>query len=382
MALRIPNSKNALRLLIKLPLALTIATGLAALGAGCATGGIGQYPLRPGQIARLSDAAVPAGDMGLGWNRNGRPYRLAALDGESSGIVAEIEIFDDGSEELRHLLAKVSINGVDGLALIDTGSPVSLLSYRFARKARIRALTKGGSPDENGKTLQKTTIYGLGGRSSQIAAVAEKLRLGSLELERIPLQILDSRRGFGGMKWIGISRIDMILGNDILALFDTVAFDFKRKRITLRSYGQDEDRPPPASESIALYSVRPLPIAAGRIADSPPLPIVIDSGSDGGLWVPRKLHSRLDLLDHGAADSEGRGRGLGGRTVVRQIAPHAIVFDNLTVRNVPVTIELASQSQREAPFALLGLEVLRRFRVEIDYSRARLMLERVDETPL
>jgi predicted aspartyl protease len=110
----------------------------------------------------------------------------------------------------------------------------------------------------------------------------------------------------------------------------------------------------------------------GSLHGNPPIPIAIDTGSDSGLWIPAALAERLDLIDFGIDNEVSYGRAFGGKTVYRNIAPHALSFDNLTIRNVPITIEVQSQTPARIPFALLGQKVLRRFRVEIDYANSRI----------
>ena len=104
----------------------------------------------------------------------------------------------------------------------------------------------------------------------------------------------------------------------------------------------------------------------------------IDTGCDGGLCLGSDFVEANRLLEStGKTDSSGR-RGLGGgaRTRIGHVPKFRLgsqvierPLTNFFLEGSPVDDGLAGH---------VGMEVLRRFRVIFDYSRERMILERIE----
>lgn len=355
-----------------------LATTIVLCMSACIGPAISSTPLPTSAIEGLCAIARPASDYGLLLDSRGFAHRNAPLQEEASGLQVEIPMLSDRHDRIGHILIEVRVNGEKALALVDTGSPFSIVSYRLAHAARLVPVrgAKGEVPEAGG--LHMRPLSGLGGEATRIAAVAAEISLGDKLIENIPLWILNQRGGLGAIEWIGFSRVDMIMGNDMLSLFRRAVFDYENDSLILSNRPGEPGESMSEIDCVALFRTRPIPIALGCIADNPPIPIVIDTGSDSGLWVPARMSKQLKLLDYGLGPDQSYGRGFGGRTVYRDIAPHALSFDNITIRNILVTVELVPQTDNGPRFVLLGQRVLRRFKVTLDYAASRLMLERIE----
>jgi len=361
-------------------LSISFLTAFIALCmSSCLSPELARAPLPPAIIEALSEKARPASDYGLRFDRRGHALRTTPLHEENSELNLSLPMLSDRLDRIGHILINVRINGEKALALVDTGSPFSIASYRLARAAKLVPIKSENDGDSETGGLHLLPLAGLGGTATQIAAVAPEIRLGGEVIESIPVMILNRRAGLGSMEWIGINRVDMILGNDFLSLFRRAVFDHENDVLILSNRRGEDFESASEADCVALFRTKPIPIALGSVADNPPVPVAIDTGSDSGLWVPARLSRRLELLDYGLGPGQSYGRGFGGKTVYRDIAPHALSFDNLTIRNIPVTVELVPQTEKGPGFVLLGQKALRRFKVTIDYVDARLSLERIEK---
>lgn len=349
---------------------------LALCICSCRNARMATSPLPPSTIADLAAKARPASEYGIRFDSGGHALKRRPLYADAEDMRIELPTISDRLDRIGHTLVKLDINGRKCLALVDTGSPYSIVSHRLARAADIVPILDTGSRGGGSSGLHMIPLRGLGGHATQIAAVAPRIALAGEEIEDVPVMIVNIERGLGSVERIGDKRVEMILGNDFLSLFGRVVFDFEKEVVILDN--SDPDRRASGPDSVALFRTRPIPIAIGSIADNAPVPVAIDTGSDSGLWVPAGMSRRLELLDYNIGPQQSYGRGFGGKTVYRNIAPHALGFDNITIRNIPVTVELVPQTAKGPGFVLLGQRALRRFRVTIDYRESRMMLERID----
>lgn len=98
------------------------------------------------------------------------------------------------------IVAKVSVNGVKGTFVIDTGASMVSLDPAFAQKAKV------GS--ENGRTIMIHTANGI---SKATLTTAARVELGKVSAENVSTTIVE--KPFGG-------GIDGLLGMSFLARFD------------------------------------------------------------------------------------------------------------------------------------------------------------------
>lgn len=346
-----------------------------ALATGCALISGEPRPLSARQLERLEQTAlevdIPDGYIG---KVNGTRIRqhFHRTDGEFSIVATKV----GGEQRLLHSLIKIEIAGDYYLAVIDTGSPFTVISHQMAVSSKSVPVLRDDAVISDGESrLEFERLRGLGGQRSVIVATMPQVGIGGKNLEHIPVKIVNARRGLGEVESIGAHHVDMLIGNDFLSRFRSVMFDFKSGKI---EFFTDENVYETENMTcVELISTAPVPIVRGTIADNPSFPVVIDTGSDKGLWLPRSLYEQLTLFSLSDTYIRRRGRGFGGATQFKDITPHALTIDSLVIRNLPISVEISDENSSSPPYALLGQRALRRYRVLIDYSGRMIYFEKI-----
>lgn len=123
------------------------------------------------------------------------------------------------SEEGGLLYAEITINGVKGKALIDTGSPYSFMNTAMARAAKAR------QDEEKTKILRGVT----GGTLPVSVAYVKRMSVANFNMRRFNLVVADPAM----FEDLGLDdEPAMLLGLDVLALF-RVQIDRRRGEIVL-----------------------------------------------------------------------------------------------------------------------------------------------------
>lgn len=131
-----------------------------------------------------------------------------------------IPIEDDGF----HLQLTVQVNGINANFLLDTGASRTVFD-----KSRIERFAPGIITTSN--TERRST--GLGTSSMEIFnGMIERLSLGSIHVFGIDAAFLDLSNVNDSYSYLGISKIDGVLGNDILFRFNAV-INLKEKVLSL-----------------------------------------------------------------------------------------------------------------------------------------------------
>lgn len=122
------------------------------------------------------------------------------------------------------LLVPILINGVHVRALVDTGAAVTV-----ANAAALRALGWAGDDARlrNGGQIRGATASGQGVRMAKMEAVT----VGPATLRQVPIYFTDTQAGD--------AEPAIILGADILNLFEAFALDFPRAELHIKIPGKD-----------------------------------------------------------------------------------------------------------------------------------------------
>lgn len=160
------------------------------------------------------DFDFPAGQFSA---YSGRPKRVGTVSPARSALTEVDGLY----------FAEISINGVKGKALVDTGSPVSLMNSAFARAA--------GVPRNEEKTqlLQGAT----GGKLLAHVATARQISVGYYTFRKMDMIVADPAL----FADLGLQQEPlMLLGIDYLSQF---RMQIDRKRNVLLLTGANEGRP-------------------------------------------------------------------------------------------------------------------------------------------
>lgn len=285
-----------------------------------------------------------------------KPARPAAISFESGRSAVGIPFEFLGNI----MLVRARINDSAPLKFIfDTGAGITVINELRAKSLGLQPKSKvavngiGGSL--NGVLLREISLS-LGG-----ARVTNQVTAG-LTFSTLPCEVQD---------------IDGVIGYDFIREF-VVEIDFKAQTISLydpKSYtytGRGETIPLTITRTPRARAT--LTLAGRRSAEGL---FEIDTGSDGTLSVNTPFVKRHALLKALNRQRQSKERGVGGKSATVESRVESLQMGSFVLRNPIVSFSLASKgaSTKEDNDGPLGNEVFRRFRMTIDYSRQRMMLE-------
>ena len=254
----------------------------------------------------------------------------------------------------------------DGVArrfLVDSGAAVTAVSRELAATLKLA-------------TGEKLDVAGVGGGAAAAAALLPPFDLGSHRLTGVRGIVLD----LAGLSEALSTRIDGVLGVSSFARF-AVTWDFERGVLEIA-----ESRDPQASSPRGTRV--PFTMAGGLVF----VPVRVDGGAatdfvaDTGAW-----RTFLSATLAGTVDNPPEQRlpgipysGVDGRRVETEaLRLRSLEIGGLTVPRPIVLAPSARDGTNDALGALtrdrgvLGLDVLRRFRLTLDFPRQELLLEPV-----
>ncbi len=322
--------------------------------------------LSEAQVAELARRARTAKELGVETRSDTpAPRALANLRGTRPGLQATIDLNVRPFERAEVAIARVRINGTLVLAVIDTGSAITFLEYGAAIRCGVTPL----------RPLTTLRCAGFGGPSEQYLAVAQRLSIGDIDVCKVPLGILDSARGLDNLSWIAGYRVEMVLGSDCLSAFRWMTLNAERETLTLSTGGRFAPDPKRLVASLPLRSRNGVPAIEAAIDGRAPLPVLLDSGGQFGLWIPRALAATMNLPEFEHPAGVDMGAALGGPTVYKPAAPRTVVAGGLRLPAVSTVIGMTAMSSHEPTDALLGSLALKDFAVTLDYGAGTVYFE-------
>ena len=287
------------------------------------------------------------------------PLFVKELDVNDAHVVPML--FDNAQP---HMLVPVSINGAKPLYfIVDTGAPNSINMEPWAAKALGLKQTPVDKEDYFSNSnkpvfsaaLQSVDLMGKNGT----VAFHTKCKTGII----VDTEVLKFRKG---------NRIAGFVGNELLSDL-TVQFDFLAKTMTIYPKRHLPFRPSKNANVVLLAPAdgsgsfhRNVTI---NIPGTGKVPVLLDTGSDGSLsLLPQAAVKAKNVLI--SREREGH-REVGG--VVHKAVP--VLFSNVGIGkwNEP---NVVASVDRTKTHQLLGMGVLSRFRVTLDWRYNEMILER------
>ena len=278
------------------------------------------------------------------------PARKAAFaNGASSTGWIDFDFFAG-----NRIFFPARINGHETVVLLDSGATVSGIDTAFA--AQIGQASKGAF-----------TAPGSGGFGTMGFAGGLTVQVGNLTIKDINAAAIDftpvARR-------IG-HPLPFVLGNE---LFNELAvdIDFARHRIAFR----DPDRltPPAGAAVVPLVRVQGNRAVPLSIEGGPPVEVEFDLGNGSALVVYPVYYQPHRLLE-GRRVSQTLAGGVGGfhSEVVANL--NHVTFAGVELPGVPAVFSPDTRSDANSNLILgnVGLPILARFRLIVDYSHDRLL---------
>jgi predicted aspartyl protease len=245
--------------------------------------------------------------------------------------------------------------------LLDTGGAGSSLKLETAENLGIK-LERGQATVAGNSALDVSVIR----RATINVGAAEFPADNMMAAPLAPLEPIFGRR------------IDGILGGDWIRNF-VVELDYEKK--LMRLYSPDNFKYEGRGEALPLAVIHGIPFVDLEVT----LPngrslwghFLVDTGGGGmAVHIHKKIDER-DALSEGLRRASETGIGIGGAAQRYAVRGEELQIGKFKLKRPPVVITGDEAGLRADPSSvgLVGMEVLRRFKVTFDYSRARMYLE-------
>jgi len=249
----------------------------------------------------------------------------------------------------RYLMLDARIAGTPVRALLDSAAEMTLLDPAFASRARLIA---GESVTGHGS-----------GREAFRARLVPGVTIDALGLHLTKQTVAIADLGDVGRRLVG-ARLDVILGREI---FDAarITVDIAGLRIAVVPRGHE---PPGVRLPLAQeHGTDTLPV---RIEDGSPVQAAFDLGNGRGVLIGARYAEQRNMLRDGRMVREEHGGGLGGEVRRAHFTLRSIEIAGLRLHAVPASID----AEPTASDANLGLDVLRNFRITVDFAQHSIWL--------
>jgi len=248
----------------------------------------------------------------------------------------------------RQILFPIAVNGHPAEAWLDSGAGASVLDAAFAKALGV---TLGGG----------IQAHGVAGGVAGVHQARVDLQAGDLAMSGRRVAVMD----LSAVARIVPRPVQVLLGRDV---FDqaVVDIDFQRRRIGLIPRASFV---PPPGRPVSLRpsgDLRSLPIVVAGV----PTEAILDLGNAGGLLLDRDFAEAHHLLaDHRLSTELAVGAD-GPRESV-QACLDRVRLGGVSFDGVPTVAEVGLTTR--AP-ANLGLQLLSRFRLTIDFAGDRIWM--------
>lgn len=246
------------------------------------------------------------------------------------------------------IFAPVSVNGVAVDAILDSGSTISTLDAGFANSLSLRTRGRFSGRGVSGRVSGAWTT----GVSFEIAGQALRpARVGVIDYSALSRQL--------GRP------VQAVLGRD---LFDAFVTDLDFAARTLALHRREGFVPAAGARLVALTAQGGRLTAPISVEGGAPIQALVDLGNDLPLILSPGPDSRKLLRDR--PTSTALIGGYGSAAVGQVATARDVAFAGAQIAAVPVTV-----APRSIGFAAnLGLPLLRRFRLQLDFAGARMWL--------
>jgi clan AA aspartic protease (TIGR02281 family) len=300
---------------------------LALLGAGLG----GAWWLRERYLFPKPEVTFADGGSGTGW----LPLP------EASGLV--------------ELPAKVA--GIPIRVVVDSGAEFSAIDRRLAARLGLK------------DSAMPMLAFGVSGQPSLTHTVSLDLAIGAMQLRGVRAATLEL------LTLSGVIRrpFAMLVGRDVLRAL-TVDIDWPNRR--MRFVRPEAFTAGPGATVAKVRSQGGALMTQVRIEGGPPVELMVDTGATSDIALSAKTAQTLGLLT-GRPVTTGRSMSLGGMSEDSVVRVSRVDFAGRALKDVEVQVFTPS-SPAPLPAGLLGVGVLRRFRVALDVSAGVLWLTEPD----
>jgi len=246
------------------------------------------------------------------------------------------------------------IDGVRVPAVVDSGAQYSAIDGDLAGRLRLPAAT-----------VIPMMAFGVSGGPTLTRAVRLDADLGGFSLQGLRAATLNLH----SLSRLTRQPFSLLLGRDFLR--DVVAdLDFPAGRVAF--HRRASWRPPAGARLTPARSDGGALMAPVAVEAAPPVEVMLDTGATGALALSEEAARAAGLLD-GRPLRQGDSVTLGGVSQDGLATARTLVFAGDRLEQAPVQIYRPS-ARAPVPAGLLGLGVLKRYRVVLDHGGGRLFL--------
>jgi hypothetical protein len=251
----------------------------------------------------------------------------------------------------------VTINGVETMAILDSGAELSVIDAAFAAKAGV---TGQGAVHAQGTGGTTTASI-----ATNVEIALSGAKLSGLAPAIIDLSELNSRFG---------RPLNVIIGRELFneAVVDV---DYAGKMLTLHDAGSFTYTG--SGETLSLHSVKGgLTQLEVSVEGNAPALFDFDLGNGGSIVVFHDAATRWKLFD-GRKTADTIGGGVGGTRVNKSVTLSEIGLGKFTFKSVPAVLSGTDDGafNTKTIAGNIGAGVFKKFRVLVDMTRNKLHLE-------
>ncbi|GIU17471.1 hypothetical protein TUM4644_02780 [Shewanella colwelliana] len=269
-----------------------------------------------------------------------------------------------------HINLPVTINGIEGRAILDSGAQMNAINLSF--------INRHGFEFDKGGKVNVTGVYGTETRQL-FNNVSANLFGAEIELDQL-----------AGLR-IGHHEVQLLLGAGLLEKF-IFQIDYPNSRMRLFEKG-----------SVDLAKLENIPMQMDRGSGQPIVQVglngeknawlVLDTGNSGGLFLKRLLATDKNWLELYGSKS-GVGAGVNNNATVENFRLPEVKFGPFTLENVQVTVPGEGQNESISGQnrnglsrikgknikGLVGYDVLKHFVLTIDYKAGHMHIGLPEES--
>jgi len=245
------------------------------------------------------------------------------------------------------------VRGIPIRVVVDSGAQFSAIDRRLAERLGLEPAPL------------PMLAFGVSGRPEVTHTVSLELVIGSLRVLGLRAATLDLLSLSGVMR----QPFAMLVGRDLLAAV-AADIDWPNGRVALMR--PEAFRAPPAARLAPTHRRNRALMAKVSIEGAQPVEVMVDTGATSEIALSHSAAEKLGLLD-GRPMGTGRSVSLGGLSRDRVVRAASVEFAGRRLTDVEVQVFTPSV-QGPLPDGLLGVGILKRYRVGLDMGAGRLWL--------
>jgi hypothetical protein len=240
-----------------------------------------------------------------------------------------------------YLLVHTRINGRrGGLFLLDTGSALDAVSVGVANRMGLPKAQQG-------------TAIGIGGRETYHQRRVQRWQISGVAMTSKTLAGLQ----LGRLNQAAPFQANGVLGYRAL---NHVPFTLDPANQKLHLHNPERFTPPENARKLELLHHAYLPAVRATLGNGQPVILILDSGADNALTLPRSVLDRWPELAAVPHTGGGRSRGIGGTIESTRTWLKTLRIFGLDLHDVPVAFETSDPSLQSArvPVGRIGMQLL------------------------